>query len=91
MQLQRRRNFRPQEDGHNRRLLQAWEGGHPVRSGVRPQEDGHDRRVLQAREGPLELVQPAALQYKLQEPIRLLGKDHFADVDICIRVKDGYR
>ena len=28
-------------------------------------------------------------QYKLQEPILLLGKDRFADVDICIRVKDG--
>merc|ERR1712050_606797 len=38
---------------------------------------------------PLELVQPAALQYKLQEPILLLGKDRFADVDIRIRVKGG--
>merc|ERR1712071_33089 len=38
---------------------------------------------------PLELVQPAALQYKLQEPVLLLGKDRFADVDIRIRVKGG--
>merc|ERR1712165_209676 len=38
---------------------------------------------------PLELVQPAALQYKLQEPILLLGKERFADVDIRIRVKGG--
>merc|ERR1712122_324589 len=38
---------------------------------------------------PLELVQPAALQYKLQEPILLLGKDRFADVDIRVRVKGG--
>ena len=38
---------------------------------------------------PLELVQPTALQYKLQEPILLLGKDRFADVDIRIRVKGG--
>merc|ERR1712241_123132 len=38
---------------------------------------------------PLELGQPAALQYKLQEPILLLGKDRFADVDIRIRVKGG--
>ena len=34
-------------------------------------------------------MQPAALQYKLQEPILLLGKDRFADVDIRIRVKGG--
>merc|ERR1712018_313800 len=38
---------------------------------------------------PLELVQSAALQYKLQEPILLLGKERFADVDIRIRVKGG--
>merc|ERR1712001_796741 len=38
---------------------------------------------------PPELVQPAALQYKLQEPILLLGKERFADVDIRIRVKGG--
>merc|ERR1712038_1231520 len=29
------------------------------------------------------------LQYKLQEPLLLLGKDRFADVDIRIRVKGG--
>ena len=44
---------------------------------------------LQVNGRPLELVQPAALQYKLQEPILLLGKDRFADVDIRIRVKGG--
>merc|ERR1711911_451604 len=38
---------------------------------------------------PLELVEPRALQYKLQEPILLLGKDRFADIDIRIRVKGG--
>ncbi|TRY70477.1 hypothetical protein TCAL_10315, partial [Tigriopus californicus] len=38
---------------------------------------------------PLELVEPRALQYKLQEPMLLLGKDRFADVDIRIRVKGG--
>merc|ERR1712210_187879 len=38
---------------------------------------------------PLELVEPKALQYKLQEPLLLLGKDRFADVDIRIRVKGG--
>ena len=38
---------------------------------------------------PLELVEPKALAYKLQEPVLLLGKDRFADVDIRIRVKGG--
>merc|ERR1712060_628164 len=38
---------------------------------------------------PLEEVGPKALQYKLQEPILLLGKDKFANVDIRIRVKGG--
>ncbi len=38
---------------------------------------------------PLDLVEPKALQYKLQEPLLLLGKDRFADVDIRIRVKGG--
>jgi ribosomal protein S9 len=40
---------------------------------------------------PLEQVEPKALQYKLQEPLLLLGKDRFADVDIRIRVKGGGR
>jgi len=38
---------------------------------------------------PLALVEPKALQFKLQEPILLLGKDRFADIDIRIRVKGG--
>merc|ERR1712062_207437 len=38
---------------------------------------------------PLELVEPRALTYKLQEPILLLGKDRFADIDVRIRVKGG--
>ena len=39
---------------------------------------------------PLEEVEPKALQYKLKEPVLLLGK-YFADVDIRIRVKGGGR
>ena len=31
--------------------------------------------LLKVNGRPLELVQPAALQFKLQEPILLLGKD----------------
>merc|ERR1712080_391239 len=38
---------------------------------------------------PLELVEPRALGFKLREPILLLGKDRFADIDIRIRVKGG--
>uniref|UniRef100_A0AAY4DCF3 Small ribosomal subunit protein uS9 n=1 Tax=Denticeps clupeoides TaxID=299321 RepID=A0AAY4DCF3_9TELE len=38
---------------------------------------------------PLEMVEPATLQYKLLEPVLLLGKDRFAGVDIRVRVKGG--
>merc|ERR1712073_244681 len=38
---------------------------------------------------PLELVEPKALQFKLMEPVLLLGEDRFADIDIRIRVKGG--
>merc|ERR1711955_176166 len=38
---------------------------------------------------PLEQVEPRALQFKLQEPVLLLGKERFADIDIRIRVKGG--
>ena len=34
-------------------------------------------------------MEPKALQYKLQEPLLLLGQDRFSDVDIRIRVKGG--
>eukprot|EP00817_Percolomonadidae_sp_ATCC50343_P007344 CAMPEP_0117423538 /NCGR_PEP_ID=MMETSP0758-20121206/4135_1 /TAXON_ID=63605 /ORGANISM="Percolomonas cosmopolitus, Strain AE-1 (ATCC 50343)" /LENGTH=141 /DNA_ID=CAMNT_0005206773 /DNA_START=31 /DNA_END=456 /DNA_ORIENTATION=- len=38
---------------------------------------------------PIELIQPQILQYKLFEPILLLGKDKYAQVDIRIRVRGG--
>ena len=38
---------------------------------------------------PLELVQPETLRFKVQEPILLLGKQRFQNVDIRIRVKGG--
>ncbi|KAJ1547229.1 40S ribosomal protein S16 [Cladochytrium tenue] len=38
---------------------------------------------------PLELVQPEILKFKVYEPINILGKERFADVDIRIRVKGG--
>nr|CAH0100427.1 unnamed protein product [Daphnia galeata] len=38
---------------------------------------------------PLSIIEPRLLQYKLYEPILLLGKDRFAGVDIRIRVNGG--
>nr|CAD7613816.1 unnamed protein product [Timema genevievae] len=38
---------------------------------------------------PLELVEPRVLQYKLQEPLLLLGKERFSGVDIRVRVNGG--
>ncbi|XP_073476351.1 small ribosomal subunit protein uS9 [Aquarana catesbeiana] len=38
---------------------------------------------------PLEIIEPATLQYKLLEPVLLLGKERFAGVDIRVRVKGG--
>merc|ERR1712036_168880 len=45
--------------------------------------------LLKVNGRPLEQVEPKALQYKLQEPILLLGRERFANVDIRIRVKGG--
>ncbi|BET00107.1 Ribosomal protein S16 [Nesidiocoris tenuis] len=38
---------------------------------------------------PLEMIEPRVLQYKLLEPILLLGKDRFSGVDIRVRVNGG--
>ena len=40
---------------------------------------------------PLKLVEPEVLQYKLWEPVLLLGKDKFAEIDIRVRVRGGGR
>lgn len=40
---------------------------------------------------PLDVVEPAGLRYKIQEPILLLGKSKFEGVDIRIRVRGGGR
>ncbi|KAI4497414.1 hypothetical protein M0802_007425 [Mischocyttarus mexicanus] len=47
------------------------------------------RGNLRVNGRPLELVEPRVLQYKLQEPILLLGKEKFAGVDIRVRVNGG--
>ena len=38
---------------------------------------------------PLDLVQPETLRWKAFEPVLLLGKQRFSNVDIRIRVKGG--
>lgn len=38
---------------------------------------------------PLELVQPETLRLKAFEPILILGKERFANLDIRIRVNGG--
>merc|ERR1711992_213012 len=40
---------------------------------------------------PLEQIEPKALQFKLQEPLLIVGKEKFAGVDIRIRVSGGGR
>ena len=40
---------------------------------------------------PLHLVEPQALRFKLEEPIYLLGREKFTNVDIRLRVKGGGR
>eukprot|EP01062_Namystynia_karyoxenos_P076878 TRINITY_DN7623_c0_g1_i1.p2 TRINITY_DN7623_c0_g1~~TRINITY_DN7623_c0_g1_i1.p2 ORF type:complete len:191 (+),score=85.14 TRINITY_DN7623_c0_g1_i1:86-574(+) len=38
---------------------------------------------------PIHLVQPEGLRYKLQEPVLLVGKQKFRDVDVRVRVRGG--
>ena len=51
----------------------------------------HGKGIVRVNGRPLEQVEPKPLQFKLQEPILLLGKDRFSEVDIRIRVKGGGR
>ena len=39
---------------------------------------------------PLEQIEPKALQFKLQEPLLIVGKEKFAGVDIRIRVSGKF-
>ena len=47
------------------------------------------RGLLRVNGRPLDQIEPKVLQYKLQEPLLLLGKEKFAGVDIRIRVTGG--
>eukprot|EP01024_Parvocaulis_polyphysoides_P064578 TRINITY_DN7515_c0_g1_i1.p2 TRINITY_DN7515_c0_g1~~TRINITY_DN7515_c0_g1_i1.p2 ORF type:complete len:147 (-),score=20.98 TRINITY_DN7515_c0_g1_i1:302-742(-) len=47
------------------------------------------RGVMKLNGQPLELVKPDILRYKAFEPILLLGKTKFQDVDVRVRVRGG--
>ena len=38
---------------------------------------------------PIELIQPETLKFKALEPVLLLGRQRFANLDLRIRVKGG--
>ena len=45
--------------------------------------------ILKVNGFPIELLQPALLRLKLWEPVLLVGREKFEDVDIRIRVSGG--
>merc|ERR1712232_221329 len=47
------------------------------------------RGLIKVNGCPLELIQPEVLKYKVFEPILLLGRQRFQNVDIRIKVKGG--
>lgn len=47
------------------------------------------RGLLRVNGRPLDQIEPKLLQYKLQEPLLLLGKEKFSGVDIRVRVSGG--
>uniref|UniRef100_A0A2I3G3B0 Small ribosomal subunit protein uS9 n=1 Tax=Nomascus leucogenys TaxID=61853 RepID=A0A2I3G3B0_NOMLE len=49
----------------------------------------HGNGLIKVNGWPLEMTEPRTLQYKLLEPVLLLGKERFASVDIHVRVKGG--
>lgn len=47
------------------------------------------RGLLKLNGSPLELIQPEMLRFKAFEPVMLLGKERFSNLDIRVRVKGG--
>merc|ERR1719215_2294318 len=47
------------------------------------------RGQIRGNGSPLDYAEPRPLQFKLQEPFLLLGKERFADLDFRVRVKGG--
>merc|ERR1711918_27220 len=54
-----------------------------------PEENRRGCGLLKINGCPIELVEPEILRYKVFEPILLLGRPRFANVDIRLRVKGG--
>ncbi|KAJ3106499.1 40S ribosomal protein S16 [Phlyctochytrium bullatum] len=45
--------------------------------------------LIKVNGSPLEILEPEIIRFKVYEPILILGKDRFANVDIRVRVKGG--
>lgn len=45
--------------------------------------------LIKINGSPIDLVEPEILKFKVYEPILLLGKNRFENVDIRVRVKGG--
>ena len=45
--------------------------------------------IIKVNGRPISAIQPKSLQFKLQEPILLLGKSKWGTVDMRVRVKGG--
>jgi len=45
--------------------------------------------LLKVNGRPVSVIQPESLRIKIEEPIKLLGKHRFAEVDIRVRVSGG--
>jgi ribosomal protein S9 len=47
------------------------------------------RGLIKLNGSPIELIEPEMLRFKVFEPVLILGKQRFADVDIRLRVRGG--
>merc|ERR1711865_1150340 len=45
--------------------------------------------IIKLNGSPIELIQPELMRLKVYEPILLLGRERFANIDIRCRVKGG--
>jgi len=45
--------------------------------------------LLKVNGRPVSVIQPESLRIKIEEPVKLLGKHRFAEVDIRVRVSGG--
>ncbi|KAI8821096.1 ribosomal protein S5 domain 2-type protein [Fimicolochytrium jonesii] len=45
--------------------------------------------LIKVNGSPIDLVEPEILRTKVYEPIHILGKERFADIDIRVRVSGG--